>query len=529
MRWTNVVLLSLTGMVLSGTAAYVVTPPGGYVASRDPATERVAGDPGGAVLPFDGAHFASGSTLRVEGRVGHERVAPGQSTFLLVELRGDESAPAARAPVDLSLVIDKSGSMRGARLQHALDAAAGSVQRLSDGDSVSVLAFNEGAQAVVPPTIIDGASRVRVLDALRSIAVGGNTCLSCGIEAGLDQLGAGRFGGASAGRVATMLVLSDGEANRGVRDVPGFRAVAARARERSIAITTVGVDVSYDERALSALSLGSNGRHYFVENDAALPRVFEGEAQAASAALASGAEASLTLAPGVELERVYDRAFTRSGRRINVPLGAFTRGETKTVLVQVRAPAGAAAGPTALADVEVSYHDQTTRAPGTCRGSLAALAVRDAADAGVLDPVVVGRVERSETATSLAQASELFSKGRGEEARKLLEGRATRLNAERRRAALPSPSKPVAAGVLARADDDFDRQARALDNTRREFEKAEPAPVAAPVVPVAPGGRAQASPPVAAASRPPSPAPQDTHQGKAAAKRAIEVADPFSK
>jgi Ca-activated chloride channel family protein len=519
MKWMNVLLTSLTGMVLSGTGAYVLTPPGGVAGPGDtPGPDRPfveAAEVGGS---FEGGHFSSGSTLRVEGRVGQERLTPGQSTFLLVELRGDEAAPAARSPVDLSLVIDKSGSMRGARLRHALDAAAGSVQRLSDGDSVAVLAFDERVQTVVAPTVIDNASRGRVLDALRAIAVGGNTCLSCGVEAGLDQLG---FGRAGAGRVATMLVLSDGEANRGLRDVPGFRLMAGRARERSVAITTVGVDVSYNEQVLSALALESNGRHYFVENDAALPRVFEGEAQAATSALASGAEAAVTLAPGVELERVFDRTFTRAGRRINVPLGAFTRGETKTVLLQVRTPAGGSPGPVALADVDVTYHDQTTRAPGTCRGALAALAVRDSSAVSTPDPVVVGRVERSETGSSLTKASELFSTGRREEARKLLQNRAGRLQAEKARTAALPTKTPAEASIVARANSDYARQERALDDTRRDFEGAAPVAAARPS-PV--GGSSPRRP---AASAPP--ASEDSYAGKVAAKRAVDTAIPFSK
>jgi Ca-activated chloride channel homolog len=514
MKWTSVILLSMTGMVLSGTGAYVLTPAGGSAATTtiDPDRPLSTKLPEG---PFEGAHFSAGSTLRVEGRVGHERLQPGQSTFLLVELKGDESAPSARAPVDLSLVIDKSGSMRGARLRHAIDAATGSVQRLSDGDSVSVLAFDERVQTVVPPTVIDAASRGRVLDSLRTIAVGGNTCLSCGVELGL-----GLAGGAP-GRVAKMVVLSDGEANRGVSDVPGFRLLATRARERNVAITTVGVDVSYNEKVLSALAFESNGRHYFVENDAALPRVFEGEAQAATSSVASGAEATLELAPGVELERVFDRTFTRAGRRVTVPLGAFTRGEAKTVLVQVRAPSSTAEGPTALADVQVTYHDQTTRSPGNCRGSLAALAVREKGEASEADPVVSGRVERSETGALLNRAGELFASGRASEASKLIAGRAAKLQAEKARATSAPVARWAAPGTVDRAKGDLERQEKALADASRDFDTASttttpsPAPAEAPIAGASPAAGAQRAPSQPLAASPPA----KTQQGQAAVKR----------
>jgi Ca-activated chloride channel family protein len=296
-----------------------------------------------------------------------------------------------------------------------------------------------------------------------------------------------------------------------------------------VAITTVGVDVSYNEQALSALALESNGRHYFVENDAALPRVFEGEAQAATSALASGAEAAVTLAPGVELERVFDRSFTRAGRRIAVPLGAFTRGETKTVLVQVRAPAGGAAPgeAVALADVEVTYHDQTTRSAGACRGALAARAARDAAGSGPADPVVVGRVERSETASSINRANELFASGRAADATKLLEGRAARLKGEKARVAsgpVAGVGGQAAASAAVRADADFERQARAVDEAQRDFASAQAAPAAAPTATVAAGAAAPRARPSTAAPPPPA----ETREGKAAVKRNVERASPFA-
>ena len=63
-------------------------------------------------------------------------------------------------------------------------------------------------------------------------------------------------------------------------DLPGFRSIATRAQSQGVSITTIGVDVDYDEKALSAVALASNGRHYYVENDAGLARVFEAEAAA---------------------------------------------------------------------------------------------------------------------------------------------------------------------------------------------------------------------------------------------------------
>ena len=138
------------------------------------------------------------------------------------------------------------------------------------------------------------------------------------------------------GMVNRMLLLSDGEATAGIRNVDGFRRIALRARDMGCSISAVGVDVNYNERIMSALAQASNGRHYFVENAAGLQSVFDREIASLSNTVANGAELRIDLAPGVALSQVYDRTFRREGNTLVVPVGSFTAGEEKTVLVRVR-------------------------------------------------------------------------------------------------------------------------------------------------------------------------------------------------
>src|SRR5262249_21337027 len=125
----------------------------------------------------------------------------------------------------------------------------------------------------------------------------------------------------------------------------------------------------YNPRILSALSEESNGRHYFVENDAALVKIFESEAEDIGQAVASGVEAAIDLGPGVELDRVLDRSFRRAGDRVIVPLGAFSKGDLKTVLLKVRVPSDKA-GDVHVADVKLTYRDLAAGGDGTCEGKL---------------------------------------------------------------------------------------------------------------------------------------------------------------
>ena len=498
----NVALLSALGMLLSSVTVYSLTPPGGagdgVSAAPDPAViaepEVGSSDTGTADL----GRFTAGSTLMVEGRLGHPRLLQSAGeTFVMLEVRGDSSGRAqAQAPANLSLVIDRSGSMRGSRLQNALQAATRAVDQLQDGDVVSVVAFDTRTTVIVPPTTIGPGTRSRVLADIRGITLGGDTCISCGLEDGLALLDR------TEGRVNRMLLLSDGDANNGVRDVPGFRSIAQRAHERGVSITTIGVDVDFNEKILAALAQESNGRHYFAESDAGLTRIFEEEAEALKSTVASGAEVAIDLADGVELDRVFDRTFRRAGSKVIVPLGTFSRGEVKTVLLKVRTPRGKD-GKTPIADVEMTYRDLVASTDGRCSGKLEAEIITDPSQASDLDAVVAGRVQRSETAATLKQANFLFQQGKVGEARRKLESQQEALRGEAAKAKKVAP-----AGKAGDVERDFERQIAALESADNDFN----APQFATPPPAA--GAAQAAAPAAA-----PPAPQESRAGRTAVRR----------
>src|SRR5205814_8590747 len=108
--------------------------------------------------------------------------------YVLVEVTGGAGKAATRAPINLALVIDRSGSMRGQRLSNATLAARAAADRLRDGDVISVVAFDTATKVIVPPTTIDAGTRSSVNAAIGSITLGGDTCISCGIEDGMAQL-----------------------------------------------------------------------------------------------------------------------------------------------------------------------------------------------------------------------------------------------------------------------------------------------------------------------------------------------------
>ena len=468
-------LLAALGMSLSSFTVWSLTTPRADSTVNVAPTER---EPAITEAPeppaqFSEAQFVSGNTLLVEGRLGFSAREAGKESenFVFVDITTDKRAVGTVSPLNLAIVMDRSGSMAGKRLENALAAARGMVQRLRNGDVISLVTYNGSAEVRAASIEIDERSRFRVLSELEGITARGDTCISCGLEKASELLARRQ------GMVHQMLLLSDGEATQGVMDESGFRRIAASIRRMGTAISTIGVDLDYNERVMAALAQQSNGRHHFVQNPAQLPSIFDEELAHLASTIASDAELTLTLAPGVKMLQVFDRVYRQEGDRVVVPMGAFGSGEEKTLLVKLSAPA-AEVGKQPIADVRVSYQDLTTSRQGICAGSLSQALVSDVSQLSPLDPLVAGRVERSETAAALLGANQLFKEGKADQAQHLLAQAKKRTSAARKRA-LENPFSSVTRG----RDDlakDFDRQERVLAEAEASAAAAPPAEPGAP-------------------------------------------------
>jgi Ca-activated chloride channel family protein len=468
-------------MVASGATVYAVTPPGGFGTEAQNAEsappDGSATD--GATSPAERANtalFVDEKTVRVEARLGHaEMPKQGGESFVMVELKGsDVAAPQTNAAVHLGLVIDRSGSMRGKRFENAKSSAIAAIDRLVDGDTVSLVTFDTKTETVVPPTKVDASSRASLRRSVESIVLGGDTCISCGIEAMAGIMAQ------TPTLTRRMIVLSDGDATAGVRDVDEMRSLARRARLDGVTVSGIGVDLQYNERMMAAVAEGGEGQHRFVAEPTDLVPVFEAEAASLRQTVAENVEARLRLEPGVELVEVLDRPFTRSGSDLVVQLGSITKGEVKTVLCRVRVP-GTEAADLPVANVSVRFRDLTSADPAAFVESTGPLGAKPALKLSDPDPFVLARVERTETARTLDEANRLFRAGKVDAARARIDARRDALK-KKGGVFLPAP-KPTAGSRTGEAKRDVDKQLGILDRASSGF--ATPPP--AEPMPVAPG------------------------------------------
>src|SRR3954468_3958627 len=178
---------------------------------------------------------------------------------VLIELAAPElPTDTTRAPSTLVVVLDRSGSMAGDRIEGAKTALLALVDRLDPRDRFGLVTFDDHVDIVVPAGPL--TDKLAVKQAIGGVYDRGSTDLSAGYFRGLQE--ARRVAGDTG---ATVLLISDGHANAGICDPGQLGDVARKAHADGITTTTLGFGLGYDERLMSAIAAGGSGNELFAE------------------------------------------------------------------------------------------------------------------------------------------------------------------------------------------------------------------------------------------------------------------------
>ncbi len=254
--------------------------------------------------------------------------------YAAFSVRGRPPA-AALAPLNVSLVLDRSGSMAGDPFRNMVLSAETFVTQMRDGDRISVIAFSDGVWEVVPSVVISPATRAAAIASIHTLQDGGGTYFSGGLLAGLAEV----FGTFQPWQVNQVILFSDGQPNIGITSTPELERIAARAAERGVSVTTIGFGMAHDELLMQGIADASGGNYYYVDSPHDMPGIFQREAGAILRSAARGTDIDLAIPPGLELDQVLGYDYILLNGHVYVRLGSVPHGEERFAVFKFK-PAG---------------------------------------------------------------------------------------------------------------------------------------------------------------------------------------------
>lgn len=285
------------------------------------------------------------SGLKAGVKLGSQKISTQDGkSYMLLTLQGEDiELPDSdeRPPLNLSIVIDRSGSMSGDKLNSVRQALISISSMLDEKDHVSIVAYDDTVQTIYEPQSFDAG---KFKNKIRRINSGGSTYLEGGLKKGITHTQSLE----STDYLNKVILLSDGLANVGISDPELLSAQVQDLVKDNIVVSTIGVGTDYDDKLMSSVAIAGNGNYYFMESPSQAESIFAQELQNTISTIAKDIEVEINLQDnyqlvrgiGYELEskssfeanniyagRTTSYLFELKGEEINVTGGKYDIGE----------------------------------------------------------------------------------------------------------------------------------------------------------------------------------------------------------
>jgi Ca-activated chloride channel family protein len=316
-------LLAIIGLILATTAALAAMGTRGAVISPAPSVPNPAGD-----------KLVTLSTEVVQDKVlkgGDGRVSVALNlTAARLPTDNNEPLPA----VDLVMVLDRSGSMEGRKLNDACQAVIHLLNQLGPDDRLALVTYSNRTQIQSELMAMNSDNRRQLISVVKQIEAGGGTNLGGGLSQGIDML----LSTPGSGRQRKLVLISDGLANQGITDPGALGRMASTAVESLFSISTVGVGLDFNETLMAAIADQSAGHYHFLEDPRAFAQAFETEFQSTRHVAAADVTIRIPLKPGVRLSGAGGYPIRHENGMAVIHPGSLLSGQRRTLYLTFQVP-----------------------------------------------------------------------------------------------------------------------------------------------------------------------------------------------
>ena len=255
-------------------------------------------------------------------------------------------------PINLALVIDKSGSMADSdKMSRVKSALMALVSRLRDVDALSIVVFDSDAQVLLPACRATDRGMIKQL--IQRIEPGGSTNIHAGLMLGY------REARKNYRRDATnrVILLTDGIANQGVTDPEKIAQDSQRFNDEGVDLATIGVGLDLNKDLLRKLAESGRGLFHFVADAQDIEKVFIDELQSLISPVAYEPNVEIDYDPDLELMRIYGYHPELRKSGVTLKLDNMNHGLTEVVLLRFRLAERGVTPSRLPVKVRLSYYD----------------------------------------------------------------------------------------------------------------------------------------------------------------------------
>lgn len=281
--------------------------------------------------------------------------------YVMINLEAGASteSDADRPPLNLALVLDRSGSMEDAgKIDYLKTAAKLMVEQLDERDRLAIVEYDDKITVMWPSDRVTSVTPIkRLIDGLQPR---GGTDLTGGMLRGVDETKATLERRDLAENTLTrVILLSDGLANRGITDPNEIRQRVREARREGVRISTMGLGRDYDEDLMQDIAENAGGAYYYVEHPRQIARIFEEELNTLFTTVVR--DASFRYEPTDAIERAQLLTFEEASQKgiVELDLGSFYAEESRTMVLKLEPSAEAfdRLGQVDLGMVDIAHTD----------------------------------------------------------------------------------------------------------------------------------------------------------------------------
>lgn len=301
-----------------------------------------------AAFSDKGSNLTSGTTtdfynnpvLTVDGQLVQSKILQNSQGVVDFDLTlkarpvGTDSAIRKTQNVDMVIVLDKSGSMNGRKINNARRSIIALLSELSPGDRFSLVTYADGVKQYSGLLPVTPSNRELLETWVHRTRAGGGTNLGAGLRTGINVL----LSSTRQGNIGKVILISDGLANQGITDPKVLGQMASIAVEKEFTISTAGVGVDFNEQLMTAIADQGTGSYYYLENPDTFSAIFHQEFNNARVVAARGVKVRVPLPDGVALVSASGHPVkTENGYALFYP-GNLRSGQTRRIYLSFKMP-----------------------------------------------------------------------------------------------------------------------------------------------------------------------------------------------